>query len=435
MIDRLTLIARDARRLVTGATALAIAAGMTATPAHATFEAGLEAYKSGQYAQALDIWRRFAVAGDVRSKKILGDFYSGYLGKEERDIPEAEGAYAEDYVQALVWYTLAATHDFGRYSDPSAHEVNAQILAQNRLPEVREKMKTSEVATAENYVAQTFEAGSPYDLYRLGRMYQQGLGIDKDNEKALQMFALAKTRGVPEASEAYEVLENRMDAKEIEIAVNRVENWQPPLPPEYTGKTPQQIELERLKKELEEIRLAEALKAVSDIDVELIQRALAALGYRPGSVDNELGPATREAIRRFQYAAVARDLDKSEEEKRSVVTGVLTPRQTVALFEDAARARHPMSEYVFGIMHVRGIGVDQDGQKAVKWLEAAADQNLAIAHYALGVVFRDGTTGLNEVSPDERKSAYHLAQASALGYKPANDALRRLSFEYTRDVQ
>ena len=40
-----------------------------------------------------------------------------------------------------------------------------------------------------------------------------------------------------------------------------------------------------------------------------------------------------------------------------------------------------------------------------------------------------------EVSPDERKSAFHLAQASALGYKPANDALRRLSFEYTRDIQ
>jgi len=118
-----------------------------------------------------------------------------------------------------------------------------------------------------------------------------------------------------------------------------------------------------------------------------------------------------------------------------VVTGVLTPRQTVDLFGDAAKADHPMSQYVYGIMHVRGIGVEQDGQAAVSWLEKAADQNLAIAHYALGVVYRDGTTGLNEVSPDERKSALHLAQASALGYKPANDALRRLSFEYTRDNQ
>ena len=94
-----------------------------------------------------------------------------------------------------------------------------------------------------------------------------------------------------------------------------------------------------------------------------------------------------------------------------------------------------MSQYVYGIMHVRGIGVEQDGKQALSWLDKAAEQDLAIAHYALGVVYRDGTTGLNEVSPDERQSAYHLAQASALGYQPANDALRRLSFEYTRDIQ
>ena len=126
----------------------------------------------------------------------------------------------------------------------------------------------------------------------------------------------------------------------------------------------------------------------------------------------------------------------SDGDKQAVVTGVLTPRQTVELFEDAAKSGHPMSQYVLGIMHVRGIGVEQNGQEAVKWLDkAATENNLAIAHYALGVVYRDGTTGLNEVSPDERKSAYHLAQASALGYKPANDALRRLSFEYTRDIQ
>ncbi|NOX83243.1 MAG: hypothetical protein GXP06_09715, partial [Alphaproteobacteria bacterium] len=166
------------------------------------------------------------------------------------------------------------------------------------------------------------------------------------------------------------------------------------------------------------------------------QRALNALGFRAGVVDNKLGAGTRAAIRRFQYSTVARDFDMDEGDKQSVVTGVLTPRQTVRLFKDAAKSEHPMSQYVYGIMYVRGIGVEQNGKEAVKWLEKAADDHdLAIAHYALGVVFRDGTTGLNEVSPDERKSALHLARASVLGYKPANDALRRLSFEYTRDIQ
>ncbi len=424
-------------RLALGGFAVASVLALSAmTPAHATFEAGVQAYLNGQYTQALDIWRRFAVAGDVRSKKILGDVYSGKSLEGARSAATPLEAIPVDNVQALVWYSLAAHHDFSAYQTPSAEEVNARILAEQRLPEIRARMSTKNVTKAEKLVAQTFEAGSAYDLYRLGDMYQKGAGIAKNNTKALQMYTLAQARGVGEASAAYEFLETLMSKKEIETAQKTADTWQPPLPPEYTGKTNQQKELERLKRELQEIKMAEALKAVSDIDVELVQRALNALGFRAGVVDNKLGPGTREAIRRFQYSTVAKDFDMDEGDKQSVVTGVLTPRQTVELFKDAAKSEHPMSQYVYGIMFVRGIGVEQNGKEAVKWLEKAADNHdLAIAHYALGVVFRDGTTGLNEVSPDERKSALHLARASVLGYKPANDALRRLSFEYTRDIQ
>jgi TPR repeat protein len=414
------------------ASVLAFSAGM---PAHATYEAGVQAYMNGQYQQALDLWRRFAIAGDVRSKKILGDVYSGKTleGSQAAATPLEE--IPVNNVDALLWYSLAAYHDFTAYQTPTAEEVNARILAEQRLPEIRARMSTSDVAKAEKLIAQTFESGSAYDLYRLGDMYQKGAGLKKNNTKALQMFALAQARGVGEASAAYEFLEPLMTKKEIKTAIEDADEWQPPLPIEHTGKTPQQEELERLKKELEEIKMADALEAVSDIDVELIQRALNALGFRAGTVDNKLGPGTRASIRRFQYSTVAKKSSMTDEEKQAVVTGVLTPRQTVDLFGEAAKSDHPMSQYVYGIMYVRGIGVEQDGAQAVKWLGKAADQNLAIAHYALGVIYRDGTTGLNEISPDERKSALHLAQASALGFKPANDALRRLSFEYTRDVQ
>jgi len=432
--DHMKLVGK-ARYALGGIAAASVLALSALSPAYATYEAGVQAYHNGQYQQALDLWRRFAIAGDVRSKKILGDVYSGMTLETSRNAAAPIEEIPVDNVQALLWYTLAGHHDFTAYQQPAAEEVNARILAEDRLTEIRFRMSSSDVGKAEKLIAQTFESGSAYDIYRLGEMYQKGAGLEKNNTKALQMYALAKARGVGEASEAYEYLEPKMTAAEIKAANKSADEWQPPLPVEHTGKTHQQEELERLKKELEEIKLADALKAVSDIDVELVQRALNALGFRAGVVDNNLGPSTRAAIRRFQYSTVARDTDLTDGDKQSVVTGVLTPRQTVGLFGDAAKADHPMSQYVYGIMHVRGIGVEQNGKEAVNWLENAADQNLAIAHYALGVVFRDGTTGLNEVSPDERKSALHLAQASALGYKPANDALRRLSFEYTRDIQ
>lgn len=422
-------------RLFVSAAAASALALMVVGPAFANYEAGLEAYKNGQYEQAIDLWKRFAVAGDVRSKKILGDVYSGKVLEVGGDAADPGEEIPIDNVKALLWYTLAAYHDFTAYQQPTAEEVNARILAEQRLTEIRFRMSSRDVKKAEDLVAQTFESGSAYDLYRLGEMYQKGAGVGKDNIRALEMYQLAKDRGVGEASAAYEYLEGLMSSNEVDRAHDAALDWQPPLPPEFSGKPRQQVEFEKLKEELEALKMEDALEAVSDIDVELIQRALNALGFRAGAVDNKMGPSTRAAIKRYQYSTVAHNSRMSDEDKFAVQTGVLTPKQTADLFADAAKSGHPMSQYVYGIMHVRGIGVQQDGAEAVKWLNRAADANLAIAHYALGVIYRDGTTGLNEVAPDRILAAQHFARASALGYAPATKALDHLDLEAPRDNQ
>ncbi|MEL7485664.1 MAG: peptidoglycan-binding protein [Pseudomonadota bacterium] len=422
------------RRAIAGAAAASTIALAGAGPAFADYETGLVAFKKQQYSQAIDIWTRFAVAGDVRSKKVLGDVYSGKILETTGDAPAPLEEIPVNNVEALKWYTLAAYHDFTAYQQPTANEVNARILAEQRLSDIRFRMSTSDVKKAEKLVAETFERGSPYDIFRLGMMYQGGKGVSKNNSKALQMFALSKARGVGEASAAFEFLEPLMTKKEIEGALEKAASWQPPLPVEHTGQTDQQKELARLKKELEEIKLEEALEAVSDIDVELIQRALRSLGFYLGSVDNKMGQQTRAAIRRFQYSLVKSDTKLSDAEKDAVRTGVLTARQTVDLFAKSSANDHPMSQYVYGIMHVRGIGVEQNGEEAVKWLGRAASEDLAIAHYALGVIYRDGTTGLNEVSPDKSEAAIHFSKAYSLGYQPAGDALRKLEWEAPRYV-
>ena len=402
--------------------------------AHADYEIGLAAYQKGQYEQAIDTWKRFAVAGDVRSKKILGDIYSGKILEESDKAAVPIEEIPVNNIEALKWYTLAAYHSFPAYRQPSALEVNARILAEQRLSDIRFRMSTSEVRKAEKLVAETFERGSPYDIYNLGKLYQEGSGVKKDNVKALQMYSLAKARGVGEASAAYEYLEPLMNKKEIKSSIEAATSWQPPLPEEHKGQTPQQKELVRLKKELEELKLEEALEAVSDIDAELIQRALRSLGFYYGSIDNKVGPGTRAAIRRFQYSRVKSDLTMTADEKEAVKTGQLSARQTVALFREAAKHDHPMSQYVYGVMHARGIGVEQNGEQAVKWLSKAADEDLAISHFALGVLYRDGSTGLNEITPDKAKAALHFSRADSLGYGPAGKALRKLEWEDPRNI-
>jgi len=415
------------------ASALSLAAAGSAS---ANYELGLTAYEQGQYDIAVDTWTRFAVAGDVRSMKALGDVYSGAILDDARgaEIPLETGRKINN-VEALRWYSLAAYHRFNEgFQMPTAEERNAQILAEERLPEIRFRMSTSDVNKAQKLVSNTFERGSPYDLYALGDMYRRGNGVDKDNKKALTMYALAKARGVGAASIAYEELSELMSNKEIELADKAAVDWQPPLPEELTKPTPQQEELARTKKELEELRLQQALTAISDIDVELIQRALRSLGLYYGPIDNAMGEETRKAIRRFQYSRVKSNSKLSADEKEAVRTGVLTAHQTVDLFKEAAKEGNPMSEYVLGIMHVRGIGVLQDGDAALKWLGKAADADLALAHYALGVVYRDSTPGLNPVKPDKAQAAIHFARASALGYRPAAEALRKLDFEKPRGI-
>ena len=405
------------------------------TPVHADFNAGMQAYLAGQTQKSLDIWTRFALAGDIRSKKVLGDIYSGKALEGVVTTETPLEVVPVDNVEALLWYTLAAYHNFSNYQTPTTSEVNDKIIAEQRLTDIRFRMSSDDVFEAEQLVAQKFESGTAYDLYNLGLMYQRGAGVGKDNVSALELYALAQERGVGEASGAYELLEDLMSDAEIEQALANADVWQPPLPLEYRGKTKQQEELEQARKELDEIKRIAVLKRVSDIDLELIQRSLNALGFRAGVVDNRPGPGTRAAIRRFQLSLVKHDIKMSADEKRSKATGSLSAEQTVKLFHKAAASGHPMSQYVYGVMHVSGIGVFRNGERAVQLLEKSADQNLAIAHNALGVIYRDGTQGEKQIEPNAGKSAFHFAQAAALGYKPANKSLEKLSFEAPRDIQ
>ncbi|MEX0645709.1 MAG: hypothetical protein WD076_10380, partial [Parvularculaceae bacterium] len=239
------------------------------------FEIGLAAYRSQQYDQAIDIWQRYAVAGDVISQRALGDVYSNVEFEPRSDTQEKPTVVDPNLVKALMWYTIAANYDFetrrsleGR--EPAPEEMNASIVAGQRLPKVRAAMKDSEVDLAEDLVSKTFQRGSPYDLFRLGEMHQSGSGVDKNNTKSLQMYALAKGRGVGAASLAASRVEKLMSGQEIKAANELAAVWQPPLPIEHTQQTQQQKDLERLKRELDEIRLEEALKAIGDIDVKLI---------------------------------------------------------------------------------------------------------------------------------------------------------------------
>mgnify|MGYP001949515697 FL=1 len=451
--------------------ALAGVAGLAITgPAAADYNDGLQAYKVGEYTKAEDLWTRFGSAGDIRSKLALANIYSGFLPGQARcaeygsaKLPDDDEeelktrlrartndlndtgviinpddiSIRPDPVNALAWYILTGFHDFYSYSqNPTTEEYEAKIVAQQCVISLQSVLRDDEVVRAYNRVETILAGGTDYDLYRLAMMYRAGAGLPKDNIRARQYLIVAdnNTRfGSSVGNDERRKLESMMPELDRELAEDLAENWQPPLPDAYAGKTPREIELERREEEIRnrelQLELANLEKEFSDNE-DLLQSALSALGFYGGKIDGSVGPETRNAVRAFQYAVAREDMMASDDEIRDQVTGTLSNEQKVELIERAARREHPQSMYVYGIMHAQGIGIPIDGAQAVRWWEKSAGRGYALSHYALGRAYREGIEGKNPVRQNLTQATFYYGQAAALGYKPAEEALIQLRYEF-----
>lgn len=145
------------------------------------------------------------------------------------------------------------------------------------------------------------------------------------------------------------------------------------------------------------------------IDLDLRQRALAALGYYTGPVDGEYGPMTRRSVRDFQG-----DMGFDQ-------TGALTPAQTVTLACHAAlTARDTDAQNLLGIMFATGLGLEQNIDTALEWLEEAAERGHGGANFNLALIYGTGTVQgsyrlCGIVESPERADSY-LRRAADLGH-------------------
>lgn len=437
--------------LAVAASGLALAGGI----ASADYTNALNAYlaardsdvKANAVIGAMDLWQKSALAGDVRSARILGDLFSDQdliPGSTADMLPSETGVVPIDPVKALSWYIIAATHDFSDYqqTSPTPEAINARTIARQRLPELRRIMTDAAVAQAETRVEQLLGGGSAFDLLRLGKMRAEGQGLGKDNVEALKFLYLARGRGRGanlDAAALIDNLEDLMIRSDVEAAKKRADEWQPPLPETYALLTAnERNDAQRLTAlQYQELRdNLEALNREFKGADEVISKALQALGYYYDTDnDGKLETAERrQAIRRFQTSLFVdrRPSDEkgtplSEEEEalaRDMSTGTLTDLQTVELMRQAAERGHAPSQHIYGVMLGRGIGVRKNGAEAIAMLRAAADQNYALAHYSAGIFFAEGITAAQPLQPSVREACYHLASAVALekDYEPAEKA-------------
>ena len=145
-------------------------------PAQAVFDAGVQQYKAGNYAAALETFRRAAEAGNPRAQLQVGSQYE-----------RGEGV-AKNEAEAVRWYAKGAAA--------------GEATAQKNLGQMYENGQ----GTAENWTlaAEWYQKsashGSPDGEFALGRCYEFGIGLPQDRTLAIQWFQRSGAQGNSQAT-------------------------------------------------------------------------------------------------------------------------------------------------------------------------------------------------------------------------------------------
>ena len=180
---------------------------LVATANAAPFDDAGAAYKRGDYAQAIKIWRPLAAQGNASAQFFTGIMYAEGKGVAQNDqealkwfrLAAAQGnavaqhslgvsyakgkGVAQNDQEALKWFRLAAAQGF----EQAQFGIGMMyILGQGVTPDYKEALKWLRLAADQRFAAAQ-EA--------LGFMYEVGLGVAENPQEALKWYRLAAAQG------------------------------------------------------------------------------------------------------------------------------------------------------------------------------------------------------------------------------------------------
>jgi TPR repeat protein len=169
--------------------------------AHADFQAGLDAYKRGDYAIALNNWLPLAEQGDASAQYLLGLLYHDGKG-----VPQ-------DYAQARDWYRKAAEQ-----GNASA-QVNLGTLYYH------DQGVPQDYTQARKWWLKAAEQGDAGVQASLGFLYSLGKGVPQDYVQAHMWYNLAAAKNVNWAIKFRGALARGMTSEQIAEAQRLAREW------------------------------------------------------------------------------------------------------------------------------------------------------------------------------------------------------------------
>lgn len=143
--------------------------------------AAYEAFLNGRYEEALAIWLPLANGGDAPSQFNIGVMYANGLGVDR------------DMASAMDWWAMAARQLHVR----AAHNLALAMLAGE--PVVDGARTDPDYTGVLRYLKIGSDAGYPNSEYTLGKLYAEGVGIEKDERRAAELFLSASIKGFAKA--------------------------------------------------------------------------------------------------------------------------------------------------------------------------------------------------------------------------------------------
>jgi len=238
------------------------------------------------------------------------------------------------------------------------------------------------------------EQGDSKAQYRLGLLYDKGLGVAKDDNMARYWLAVAAEQGNDSAAEYLVYLAEKV----LTDWYHQTAGSTPPEDGAYYDMT--------FDGDLNYYPLGIQHREGWDI-LDQYQQSLAWIERNPAPKPAPAESATRPADLWIDPIAAENDNDAwyypnltcrenhglQQDDagyRRAVNHFTYAAQQAAASFEQAAKQGNADAQYQLGLMYETGQGVAQDYRRAAQWYEKAALQGHAQAQYQLGNLYREG---------------------------------------------
>jgi hypothetical protein len=384
-----------------------------------SFQFAIEAAEKGLVEAQLTVADCYAQAFGVEKSKGLALVW--YRRAAEQGSPAAQFAFgqayehgvgvAADMVLAGQWYREAAGH-----GHPAARLALDRLDAAgygraNRSAKVR--TGTRERRTDDSRWTKYAAHGRVDDLFHLGTMFEQGIGVEKSTKQARVWYKKAAELGHAEAQFA---LAQGLDAPEQAQALA----WYRKAA--VQGHAGSQVALADL--ELQGVGVTQDLLSALGWYAKAAQQDNAAAQFALAKMLTDDAQALAFAAVTEAATGGLAQAQRAMGDRYARGTGVAQNWfEACRWYQMAAEQDDARAQCALAACYAAGRGVKKDMAHAFIWFEKSASQNLPQAQWNLGELY---ATGLPGVEPDAKKATSLCKRAANAGFAPASATLGAL---------